>query len=934
MKKNKLSLFNQNTSKPLKPFNFGEKISFENNNWKYSNDSLIKKIKRTLYYVLNWYPVNFLCLSNLKEKTNISPIYKRNNKVSVCIPCYNQSEYIQETVQSVLNQTILPTEIIILLMDETSQFLKSTLEKNKLVKCYNNEQLPINLARKKLANLATTDWIIFLDGDDLLPKNFIKTFLNEKKDADAYFCNYLIDFSGDINNINFITSEVNLTGLFSKKIFLEIASKKEYDKFENCGDDFFIILNFYKNYKTKFIMDSFYYHRSHNKNISYNSSDREKLFQIYHKNLKLIKKAAESNILYKKYNYYYYNLIKKYFKTKNLILFYKKTILNLNFNFFIKNNNKLLLNQLLLSRKRTPISNVFLPEDYVFINCKKDDNILKEISNFSFDVIFFKKPNFFDFYLDKIPYIVNKKISNKSPEELLNNYCCSLIEYYNDEEIDYSSCSFKELYKIFNYIKARTKDQILIKELNCLLSCDRYIFPHDKKAFIFNFIFNNKLSEEETYNNFNEALSLIEKYKKDDDFIIPAFKGDEPTLQSFELQEKIINRLKDYNQVFLYTNYGNENCPYFSKENKNFYYYNCIDSADNYKESVMLKPNNIFNIVKLSNSIDESTLLINKLKDKTNVEFELPYTTSNETFKYFRKLQNLKKCNMFSYWENSLELTYNLLNKKLYKCHCYFNSDTEIKLENWRNNINPNFDCFNCKYNLSSSFFPYYSIEFHFGDEISEEEQYNRFDNALTFFEKTKMKCEIYPILFDKEIKSDIIKEKILKRIKNHEKVIIYVENYDESSFFVKNRNKNFIFYKIINIEELPQNTEYRKILYINSKEEILKIREELDKNENLKEGLLVEFSQSIPTDLAMLAYDVIPEVLNSATCNYSPLDKALCISYYAVPNKISRCNKSKFLEDISMWRTHFKKGCSICRKCFYRNINYCEVNSQIFKRS
>jgi glycosyltransferase involved in cell wall biosynthesis len=934
MKNNKLFSFGINTSKPLKPYNFGEVIDFINGNWKYSNDSLIKKYKRTLHYCIYHYYLHFLCLLYMKEKTEITPISKRDGKVSVCVPCYNQSEYIQKTIQSASEQTVPPTEIIVLLMDKDSQSLKEQLETNKLVKCYNCEQLTVNIARRKLAELATTNWLIFLDGDDLLPENFIETFLSEKTDADAYFCNYFIDFFGNENNINFVGDEVNLTGFISRKAFLEMTADDEYGSLEYAGDDFKILKDFYKFYRTKFVIGAFYYHRRHNKNISFNPLDREKLFHIYHKDLDLVKEAINTNVKYDGHGYYLRNMAKKYFRTKNIILLYKKLDLNMNFKYFVNSNNELLFNQLLLSRKRTPITNTFSPEDYEFINYKRDDNILKEISDFSFDVIFFKKPNFFDFYLDRIPYIVNKKISNKSPEELLNNYCCSLIEYFDDEPEDYSNYSFKELYKVFNYIKTRTKDQLLIKQINCLLDGDRYIYPHDKKVFIFNFIFNNNQSEEEIYNNFDEALNLIEKYRKDDDFIIPTLKGDEPTLQSFELQEKIINRLKNYNQVYLYTNYNNENCPYFSKENKNFYYYNCINNHNDYKEPARLKLNNIFNVAKLDASTADNNLLINKLNKKTNINFEFPYEASKNVFKYYCNCKNLKKCNMFSYYENSMELTYDLLNKKLYKCFYCLNSSTEIKLENWRNNIYPNFVCYNCNYNIVSDFFPYYSVEFHFGNEISEEEQYNRFDNALTFFEKTKMDCKVFPILFDKEIKSDIIKEKILKRIKNCERVSIYIENYDENSFFIKNKNKNFIFYKIINIEEISQNTEYRKILYINSKEEILKIREKLDKNENAKEGLIVNFYQNISPELAIFAYDTIPEVLNSTACNYSPFDKSLHISYYAVPNKISRCNKSKFLEDISMWRTQFQKGCSICRKCFYRNINYCEVNSQIFKRS
>jgi glycosyltransferase involved in cell wall biosynthesis len=99
-----------------------------------------------------------------------------NKLVSVIIPTWNSAAYIQETVQSVINQTYPNIEII--LVDNASK--DATIEKINELNCDRIKiiQLPENkgasFARKVGFEQSKGQYIQYLDGDDLLSINKIR----------------------------------------------------------------------------------------------------------------------------------------------------------------------------------------------------------------------------------------------------------------------------------------------------------------------------------------------------------------------------------------------------------------------------------------------------------------------------------------------------------------------------------------------------------------------------------------------------------------------------------------------------------------------------------------------------------------------------------------------------------------------------------------
>ncbi len=125
----------------------------------------------------------------MKMKTPKEP------KISVIIPCYNQGKYIDEAVDSVLNQTYQNFEIIIVDDGSTDNYTKGLLEnfKKPKTKVYRTENKGASSARNYGFRKAKGEYIQFLDADDFLDRNKFEEQMQvfkEKGKIDICYTNY------------------------------------------------------------------------------------------------------------------------------------------------------------------------------------------------------------------------------------------------------------------------------------------------------------------------------------------------------------------------------------------------------------------------------------------------------------------------------------------------------------------------------------------------------------------------------------------------------------------------------------------------------------------------------------------------------------------------------------------------------------------------
>ena len=100
-------------------------------------------------------------------------------KVSVIIPCYNQSQYLAEAVLSVLNSTYKNIEIIVV-NDGSSDI--STEDLRDLVPAgvtiINQENLGVCTARNNGIKSSSGEYILTLDADDKIAPTYIEMAVN------------------------------------------------------------------------------------------------------------------------------------------------------------------------------------------------------------------------------------------------------------------------------------------------------------------------------------------------------------------------------------------------------------------------------------------------------------------------------------------------------------------------------------------------------------------------------------------------------------------------------------------------------------------------------------------------------------------------------------------------------------------------------------
>lgn len=101
-------------------------------------------------------------------------------KVSVIIPAYNAEKYISECLDSVLRQTYQNIEIIVVddgSTDNTYAVIERHLESHSNIILMHQENGGVCSARNAGIDMASGDYIMFLDADDFIARNAVEVLL-------------------------------------------------------------------------------------------------------------------------------------------------------------------------------------------------------------------------------------------------------------------------------------------------------------------------------------------------------------------------------------------------------------------------------------------------------------------------------------------------------------------------------------------------------------------------------------------------------------------------------------------------------------------------------------------------------------------------------------------------------------------------------------
>ena len=100
-----------------------------------------------------------------------------NHKISCIITLYNRQEYINGAIECILNQTLKPSEIII--VDNSSEHIQI---KNEYLNKIKIQKIVPGLDRSSFkfgVSIAKGEYISFLEDDDIWPENYLENVYSE-----------------------------------------------------------------------------------------------------------------------------------------------------------------------------------------------------------------------------------------------------------------------------------------------------------------------------------------------------------------------------------------------------------------------------------------------------------------------------------------------------------------------------------------------------------------------------------------------------------------------------------------------------------------------------------------------------------------------------------------------------------------------------------
>ena len=165
---------------------------------------------------------------------------------SIIIPLYNKEKFIENTIQSVFNQTFQDFEIIIINDGSTDRSEEIVMQlKDSRIKYFSRENGGVSTARNFGIKNAKSDYVTFIDADDYWFPEFLSTFFEKIKSfpqqkvfagaieietlKKTFPAQYSIKKSGEFEIVNYFKASLKETvictscAVFHKSIFDEIG---------------------------------------------------------------------------------------------------------------------------------------------------------------------------------------------------------------------------------------------------------------------------------------------------------------------------------------------------------------------------------------------------------------------------------------------------------------------------------------------------------------------------------------------------------------------------------------------------------------------------------------------------------------------------------------------------------------------------------------
>ncbi len=218
--------------------------------------------------------------------------------VSIIVPVYNVEKYLDQCVNSLINQTYEKIEIILVddgSKDNSGKICDEWLKKSNKIKVVHKKNAGLGMARNTGLEYVKGDYVMFIDSDDYLAENVVEKLLEKllTEKVDAAFTGMIrfndekilsevnrkykdITFRGDELRKKYLTEMAGTlpnepvdsylymsvcTGLYSMKVIKDYLVRFESER-KMISEDFIFNIDYFSKAKgVTFITENGYYYR-------------------------------------------------------------------------------------------------------------------------------------------------------------------------------------------------------------------------------------------------------------------------------------------------------------------------------------------------------------------------------------------------------------------------------------------------------------------------------------------------------------------------------------------------------------------------------------------------------------------------------------------------------------------------------------------------
>ena len=228
--------------------------------------------------------------------------------VSIIVPIYKVEEYLDECIESIINQTYSNIEIILVddgSPDRCPQMCDEWAKKDNRIKVIHKENGGVSSARNAGITLAKGEWIWFVDSDDTAQINALeelseyfnaadlivfnakidKLYTKDEKFFDSYYFRYQFGFEP-------------WNKLYKKSIIFD--NDLRFDTEENVGEDLLFNITYYQYAdKYKFSTSKYYNYRVREDSAMQSNNEKrlEQQLRLYSKIYDIYKNKLDERIL-------------------------------------------------------------------------------------------------------------------------------------------------------------------------------------------------------------------------------------------------------------------------------------------------------------------------------------------------------------------------------------------------------------------------------------------------------------------------------------------------------------------------------------------------------------------------------------------------------------------------------------------------------------